>query len=222
MISYLIWLNARLLEMKRLLKTTGTVYIHLDWHASHYVKVEADKIFGYDNFQNEIIWCYETGGRSKNSFPKKHDVILRYGKTKQVNFFYDQVALPRDFSTMHETIQYDKTGRAYQRNIKHGKEYFYYVDKGVLPNDWWTDIQALNPAEKERIGYPTQKPEKLLERIIKTSSQEGDVIADFFCGGGTTPTTAQKLNRRWIACDQSRVAVAITQGRLESLYEKGK
>lgn len=221
--GYLIWLNARLLEMKRLLKPNGSIYVHLDWHASHYVKGEMDKIFGYDNFRNEIIWCYETGGRATSSYPKKHDTIFWYSKTREYSFYYDQIALPRDTTTMHEGIFTDENGRKYQRNIKNRKEYRYYLDKGTLPNDWWVDVQAINPSAKERMGYPTQKPESLLERIIKTSSNEGNVIADFFCGGGTTPAVAQKLGRRWIASDISRIAVEITKGRiLKQLKGKGQ
>jgi DNA modification methylase len=212
--SYLVWLNARLWEMRRILKNTGSIYTHCDWHASHYIKCEMDKIFGFENFINEIVWSYETGGRSKNHFPKKHDIIFWYSTTDNHKFNYDAVALERDSSTMHEPIQHDEEGRPYQRNIKHGKEYCYYLDKGVLPNDWWADLQALNPAAKERLGYPTQKPEALLERIIKASSNEGDIVADFFMGGGTSCAVAQKLNRRFIGCDISRVGCSVTLNRL--------
>jgi site-specific DNA-methyltransferase (adenine-specific) len=113
----------RMIELHRVLKPDGTLYLHCDWHAAHYLKVMCDDIFGYRNFLNEIIRCYETGGRAKGHFPRKHDSILRYGKQKNANFYYDQVQLRRDFSTMHETVQIDKDGRRYQRNIKNGKEY---------------------------------------------------------------------------------------------------
>ena len=211
--SYLIWLNARLLEMKRLLKTTGSLLVHLDWHASHYVKVELDKIFGYDNFRNEIVWHYRTGNLSKKQFQRKHDVILCYSKTDAWKYniqifkeYYAQIYGPdKKISFKSTNDQEDKYGRFRMSQV----------------DDVW-NISAVFTLGKEHIGYPTQKPEALLERIIKSFSDEGDVVADFFCGGGTTPTVAQKLNRRWIACDQSRVAGAITQGRLESLFEDGK
>ena len=200
--NYLTWLNARLVEMKRLLKPTGSIYVHLDGHASHYVKVEMDKIFGYDNFRNEIIWHYQTGGSSKKWFSKKHDVVLFYNKSKNYNFYPKNILTDRTKKSL-ERAKNPKGARISSDNVK------------KLPMDVWTDIQALNPMSIERIGYPTQKPEALLERIIKASTKEGDVVADFFCGGGTTPAVAQKLNRRWIACDQSENAIKITQERLK-------
>jgi len=149
---YVEWMRDRVMEMLRVLKRTGTIYLHCDWHASHYLNVMMDEVYGAERFLNEIVWCYDTGGRAKSSFPRKHDIILRYAAGRSPEFYYDQVALPRDFSTMHEPVQEDEDGRLYQRNIKGGKEYRYYVDTGVLPNDWWADIQALNPAAKERLG----------------------------------------------------------------------
>jgi DNA modification methylase len=219
--GYLIWLNARLYEMKRLLKPTGSIYVHLDWHASHYIKCEMDKIFGYDNFINEIVWCYETAGKSKKTFSRKHDVILLYSKTK--NFYLDvsKSPMPRK-RNKHMRVGVDENGREYEEktDAKTGKVYRWFFDEGRLPFDYWTDIQFINWEAKERIGYPTQKPEALLERIINVSSNEGDVVADFFCGGGTTLAIAQRLNRRWIGSDQSRIAVAITADRITRLVEE--
>jgi len=119
---YVNWMRERVMELHRILKPKGTLYLHCDWHASHYLKVMLDDLFAERNFLTEIVWCYDTGGRSKSSFPRKHDIILRYGKGKGVPFYYDQIALTRDFSTMHETVQMDEEGREYQRNIKAGKE----------------------------------------------------------------------------------------------------
>lgn len=223
--SYLVWLNARLLEMKRLLKPTGSIYVHLDWHASHYVKVEMDKIFGYDCFRNEIIWCYTGPAKNKNGFPRKHDTILRYSKSEDYFFSSDDIKIPYSESFLSRRKYSEGKagifGPKYSENDKK-KQKSNYID-GKSPEDWWNDIPSGGQISRnERLGYPTQKPEMLLERIIKASSKEGDVIADFFCGGGGTPTVAQKLGRRWIACDQSRVAVAITQGRLEALHEKSQ
>jgi DNA modification methylase len=213
--GYLIWINARLYEMKRLLKKTGSIYVHLDWHASHYVKVELDKIFGNGGdakkagFRNEIVHCYRQGGRSDKIFPRKHDIILLYSKSNDWKFNPDPIRVE-----YHGTGGYVSTGR----NVIKGKEY-HLNPMGKVPEDWW-DIPALNPEAKERIGYPTQKPEALLDRIIRVSSGEGDVVADFFCGGGTTITVAQRLKRNWIACDQSRVAVAITADRIARQVEE--
>jgi DNA modification methylase len=184
--GYLIWLNARLYEMKRLLKKTGSIYVHCDWHASHYIKVEMDKIFGYENFLNEVVWCYGLGGSSNRYWPRKHDVILWYSKVKDGHFFEPDLV---PATSMRMAGQLKKAP------------------------DYW-DIPTINNMAKERIGYPTQKPEALLERIIKSSCPPGGVVGDFFCGGGTTPAVAQRLGRRWIACDQSRVAVAVTADRL--------
>jgi len=213
--GYLVWLNARLLEMKRLLRPTGSIYVHLDYHALHYVKIEMDKIFGYDNLRNEIVWCYETAGKSKRQFARKHDTILWYSKTQEYTFNPRQVAIPRK-RNKHMRMGVDENGREYEEktDAKTGKVYRWYFDEGRLPFDYWTDIQFINWEARERIGYPTQKPEALLERIVKASSNEGDIVADFFCGGGTTPVVAQRLGRRWIACDISRVATSATADRV--------
>jgi len=215
MMAYLAMMAPRLLEMKRILKDTGSIYLHCDPTASHYLKLLMDAVFGGNNFRNEIVWCYETGGRATNYFPKKHDTIFWYSRTNEYNFYYNQVSLERDTSTMHEPILIDEKGRKYQRNIKFGKEYRYYLDKGVLPNDWWSDLQAINPSAKERLGYPTQKPEALLERIIKASSKEGDLVLDPFCGCGTTVAVAQRLNRKWIGRDITYLAIDIIKKRRE-------
>ena len=197
--GYLVWLNARLYEMKRLLKKTGSIYVHCDWHASHYIKVEMDKIFGYENFLNEIVWHYDYGARSKRYFGRKHDCIFWYKKTD--NYFFNSQAVLVPYESNMTLWRYTRGGQV-------GKP----MPQGKIPSDVW-EIK-MNAMSKERIGYPTQKPEALIERIIKASTNEGDVVADFFCGGGTTPAVAQRLGRRWIACDQSRVAIAVTADRL--------
>ena len=216
--AYLVMMTIRLLEMKRVLKETGSLYLHCDPTASHYLKLLLDQLFGVKNFRNEVVWCYETGGRAVSHFPKKHDTIFWYSKSPSYRFYYDNVALERDPSTMHESIHVDEKGRKYQRNIKHGKEYRYYLDKGVLPNDWWNDVQALNPSAKERLGYPTQKPVALLERIIKASSNEGDVVLDPFCGCGTALVAAHQLNRRWIGIDITYLAIEVMAKRLKDSF----
>ena len=272
--SYLIWLNSRLLEMKRLLKPNGIIHVHLDWHASHYVKIELDKIFGSDNFIAEIIWerSHSRSSISRN-FRKAHDTILKYSKGHDYTFNQQYKGLsdaskklyvkkddkgihrlvpvlvsgvrngetgkswrginPNDFGKggMHWVTKpsnlekYEKDGLlVWPKKVGGLPQLKYYLEqnKGVPISDLWMDVGIIEAGAGESLGYPTQKPESLLERIIYSSSNEGDIVADFFCGGGTTPAVSQKLNRRWIACDQSRVAVAITQGRLESLFEDGK
>jgi len=227
--GYLIWLNARLYEMKRLLKKTGSIYVHCDWHASHYIKVEMDKIYGSTNFINEIIWYYSQGGKSQKHFARKHDVLLWYGKTNSYVFNSDKVRMPftphkqsKSGKNYGGRMGVDENGREYVEKWGTGKKklYRYYLDEGKVPEDVWTDIQSIQADAHERIGYPTQKPEALLERVINASTSSGEVVADFFCGGGTTPAVAQRTGRRLVACDQSRVAVAITADRLTRQVEE--
>ena len=213
--AFLCFMAVRLLEMRRVLKDTGSIYLHCDPTASHYLKELMDAVFGAKRCMNEIIWCYDTGGRGKRHFPRKHETIFWYSKSINYIFDYDQVALPRDTSTMHEPVLKDENGRSYQRNFKNGKEYKYYLDKGVLPNSWWTDIPALNPAAKERTGYPTQKPLPLYERIIKASSNPGDMVLDPFCGCATTLVAAEKLNRHWVGIDIWEKAHEVVIDRLK-------
>ena len=211
--GYLIWLNARLYEMKRILKQTGSIYVHCDWHASHYIKVAMDKIFGYDNFRNEIVWCYSTSGRTKKFFAKKHDIILLYTVSNKGYWSDYRIPVSEKYLKSHYR-QRDEEGRRCRIRVDAGKTRIYYPEDGIICNDWW-QIPYVNSQDKERIGYPTQKPEKLLQRVIEASSREGDIVADFFVGGGTTAAVAQRLGRRWIAGDQSRVAIAVTAERLK-------
>ncbi|MFN7413969.1 MAG: DNA methyltransferase [Dolichospermum sp.] len=222
LLAYLVSMTLRITEIHRVLKPTGSFYLHCDPSASHYLKLILDAVFcsqGGDSI-NEIIWCYETGGRSNNFYPRKHDTIFYYCKSKNRLFNDNLVRLKRDTSTMHEPVLEDEFGQKYQRNIKNGKEYRYYLDKGVLPNDWWIDIQALNPSAKERLGYPTQKPEALLERIIKASSNENDIILDAYCGCGTTIAVCQKLERQWIGIDITYQSISLILKRLEDSFGK--
>ncbi len=232
--GYLIWLNARLYEMKRLLKKTGSIYVHCDWHASHYIKVEMDKIFGHENFVNEIAWCYEdVGGKATHYFKRKHDVLLFYQKTGAREFTIARKRLS-DSTIKRYAPYFDENGQITYRSLRHSNPGVFKKLKGIPDdldrvwldinhgaplNDWWSDISTIKRGFGESIGYPTQKPEGLVERVLGASSRKGDTVADFFCGGGTTAAVAQRLGRRWIACDQSRVAVAITADRISRLVE---
>jgi DNA modification methylase len=219
--SYLIWLNARLWEMRRVLKKTGSIYVHCDWHASHYIKAEMDKIFGYENFRNEIVWCYTGPARKITDFPNKHDIIFRYAKGENPIFNLDSVKVAYSKSFLSRRKYKEGRGGIYadrQRNIEASQEEY---KQGKVPEDWWSDIPSGGQVStKERIGYPTQKPEALLERIIKASSNEGDVVGDFFGGGGTTFAIAMKNKRRFIGCDSSRVAISVTLDRLVKIGEE--
>jgi DNA modification methylase len=210
--TYLAWLNARLWEMKRILKPTGNIVVHLDWHAGHYVKIELDKIFGYGGdksepgFRNEIVWHYFMGGKPKSFFARKHDTLLWYTKTADWKFNY-QTALRR----------LDKKPSMTSHKGMFEKDGVWYSEVGM--DDVW-DISGVFNMANEFIGYPTQKPEALIERLITALTDEGDVVADFFSGGGTTISVAEKLGRRWIGCDISRIAVSVARDRVSSTYSR--
>ena len=209
MFSYLVMMAVRLQEMRRILKPTGSIYLHCDPTADSYLRLVMDGIFGHGNFRNEVVWCYRGGGVPKYDFARKHDVIFRYSKTKKVVFNVDDVRISYSKSVLESsTSRYDKSYRA-------SKVYSGYRpnEKGKHPEDWW-EIQPIMPSSKERIGYPTQKPLKLLERIIKASSNRGDVVLDPFCGCAMTMVAAEDLGRNWMGIDISPKAVELVVSRI--------
>lgn len=239
--GYLVWINARLFEMKRLLKPTGSIFVHLDWHAVHYVKVEMDKIFGVDNFRNEIIWCYTGPGSPKmGQFNRKHDNILWYSKSTEYAFYRDVVRSEHAQKTK-ENFKNGLVGSGFLSDT-------YDLPSGKVPEDWWPMDKPLEESIDElfdaananqpgdwweiaiaqrypkgslsHIGYPTEKPYKLVQRIVEATTEKGDVMADFFCGGGVTPMVAQEMDRRWVSVDQSRIAVAITADRVNKVVRE--
>jgi len=213
--SYLQMLYERLVLMKNLLSDDGSIYVHLDHRVVHYVKVIMDEIFGKDHLINEIIWYYKTGGRSRNFFSNKHDTLLLYSKGETFIFNADKVGRPRGEVTGHHMKRnVDKNGRVYWTIRSGNKIYKYYEDDLMTPDDVWDDISHMHQKDPQRTGFPTQKPERLLERIIKASSNEGDIVADFFCGSGTTLAVAEKLGRRWIGADLSKFAIHVTRKRM--------
>ncbi len=211
MMAYLVNMIARLIPLRRVLKSTGSIYLHCDPTASHYLKIILDIIFDKKNFRNEIIWCYRQGGRSENNFPKKHDIIFFYSKSDVWTFNADAIRVPYEgtggYQTSGKGVTNKITGRTYKPN-----------PMGKIPEDWW-DIPALAPMDKERLGYPTQKPEALLERIIKASTNENDWILDPFCGCGTTVAVAEKLHRNWMGIDISMQAINVIAKRLKDHYQ---
>jgi site-specific DNA-methyltransferase (adenine-specific) len=207
-ISYLTMMAIRCWYMKQMLKDTGSFYFHCDPTMSHYVKIVLDYIFENKNFRNEIVWWYNTQGKPKKGLAKKHDTIFFY--TKSNKFKWNKVTIPPNDIKRYNKIE-EGTGRRYQID---GKGYKYYLDDGRVCPDVW-DVPALTNKAKERLGYPTQKPEKLIERIIKASSNEGDVVCDFFMGGGTTVAVAEKLGRIALGTDINYRAVQLTKKRLE-------
>ncbi len=203
--SYLQMMYDRLVLMRELLNDKGSIYVHLDWHAGPYVKIVLDEIFGKRFFRNEITWHYRTGNLAKNQFQRKHDNIYFYSKSDQITFnplevkeYYADIYGP-DFKPSFE-------GR------KQGKDAKGMYRMSMIDDVW--DISAVFTLSNEHLPYDTQKPEALMERIIKASSNENDLVADFFCGSGTTAAVAEKLGRRWIAADLSRYAIHTTRKRM--------
>jgi DNA modification methylase len=212
------WLVPRFREFHRVLKPTGSLFVHLDFRTVHAAKVALDGIFGPACFLNEIVWCYSVGGKSRRTFGRKHDNILWYGKTDRYAFYPDQVRIPRKAGS-HMKVVADADGNPVQlkRDARTGKLYSYPVNRGKIPEDYWTDIETLNRSDRQRTGWPTQKPEALLARIIQATTRPGDLVADFFCGSGTTAAVAERLGRRFVAVDASPDAVAITRKRIAAL-----
>jgi DNA modification methylase len=205
--AYVAWLKERTVEMRRLLTPRGVLYLHCDWHAGHYIKVMLDGVFGVNRFQNEIVWHYGLGAaNATRHFLRKHDTIFVYrmGDEATFNVIRGGVTPAMEGKYCHE----DERGRYM---MSRGRKYYL---KGGKPLDSVWRIPAIAATSRERLGYPTQKPEALLEHIILASSGEGDVVADFFAGSGTTPAVARRLGRRWIACDASSAAVEIIAERL--------
>ncbi|MCI0620029.1 hypothetical protein L0Y40_03325 [Candidatus Wolfebacteria bacterium] len=204
---YIDWMRPRVVELHRVLKKTGSFYYHCDWHASHYVKILLDQIFDFNNFQNEIIWSYRTGGSSQKYWARKHDSILFYTKSDKYTFN----------SQKEKAYTKSKSRKAGAIDYGGGTAEFFEDEGGVYnwvnARDVW-DIPYINSQSKERLGYPTQKPSALLERIIEASSNKGDVVLDAFCGCGTTLVAAQKLGRKWVGIDISPTACRVMAQRL--------
>ena len=218
LLAYLLYMMERLLVMKGLLKPTGSIYLHCDPTASHYIKVLMDSIFGHQNFRNEIVWCYSNSGRSKKKFTSKHDIILLYAKSEKYYWDYT-IPISQKYLNSHYR-QKDENGNRCRIRIDGGKKRIYYPVKGMTCNDWWADIPSLNSVAKERLGYPTQKPIALLKRIIEASCPEDGIILDPFCGCGTTICAAHELNRRWLGIDIAYHAIRrVVQNRLQDRYK---
>jgi adenine specific DNA methylase Mod len=203
-ISYLKMIYPRLVLMKELLAENGSIYVHIDWHVGAYVKVILDDIFGKDNCRNEIIWCYSGPQRSLKTFSRKHDNIYYYAKSEDSVFNVQRV--PHK-SGLHGVGGFGFKGNAPSTDLKTLEE------EGKILEDWWPDISTTGRIVKEITGYATQKPEALLERIIKSSSNPGDLVCDFFGGSGTTAAVAERLGRRWITCDIGKPASLVMRKR---------
>lgn len=225
MMAYLTMMAPRLIELHRILKPTGTIYLHCDPNASHYLKVLLDAVFGAERFLNEIVWCYNVGGKSKKHWARKHDIILFYAKSSDWFFDGARVGIKRDTGdkSFGGKIGVDEQGRRYQDKLVRAtsKYYRYYLDDPKIPEDWWVGINSIQSQSTERLGYPTQKPEALLERIILASSNEGDLVLDPFCGCGTAIAVAHRLKRHWIGIDITHLAVNLMKYRLKDAFGEG-
>ncbi|MCW3050835.1 MAG: putative modification methylase [Chthonomonadales bacterium] len=234
--DYLQWLFDRLTLARTLLRPTGSLYLHLSWHSVHYAKLLLDEIFGVERFQNEIVWCYREAINSRKRWNRKHDTLLFYSNSDTFTFNSDRVLLPYSESNVRKYRHKDEKG-AYRlmgrgitdsplrskRDLPPEMEtlfpeltFRHYLGEGTLPLDYW-NIDIENQASTLRTGYPTQKPEALLERILLASSNPGDLVADLCCGSGTTLAVAERLDRRWIGCDFGDEAIQTTRTRLQNL-----
>ncbi|NQT34937.1 site-specific DNA-methyltransferase [bacterium] len=193
MLAYLLMMAPRIVELRRTLKHSGSIYIHCDQRASAYLKLLMDAVFGAENFLNCIVWCYGLGGSSPRYWPRKHDDILWYSREQNGHYF--------------EAVQIPATSQKMKGQFKKAP-------------DFW-NIPTINNMAHERVGYPTQKPEALLARIIESSSCKGDIVLDPFCGCGTTLVVAQALSRKWIGIDSSEKAVELVKKRLEGKFGEG-
>jgi site-specific DNA-methyltransferase (adenine-specific) len=194
--DYWAFLEPRLAEAWRLLAADGTLYLHLDYREAHYAKVLLDALFGRESFLNEIIWAYDYGAKSKNRWPTKHDTILVYVKDPK-RYHFDSTAVDREPYMAPGLVTAEK------------------AERGKLPTDvWWHTI--VSPTGREKTGYPTQKPEGILRRIVQASSREGDWVLDFFAGSGTTGAAAAALGRRFVLVDSSEEAIGVIRSRLSS------
>ncbi len=209
---YLAYMAIRLIECHRVLKNTGSVYLHCDATMSHYLKLLLDCIFGEKNFKNEIVWCYTGPSNTKRYYPRKHDSLFFYVKNAQDNYIFNTQAIKIPYAK----LETGKTGGIFKQAATLHKA-------GKIPEDWWEEnrdnMTPVGRIQTERTGYPTQKPLALLERIIKASSSEGDVVLDPFCGCATTCVAAERLSRRWIGIDVSVKAYELVQERIRNMYE---
>lgn len=218
--EYLKYMEERLLECKRVLKDTGSIFLHCDRNASHYLKVLLDRVFGMSNFQSEIVWCYKRWSSAKKGLLNNHQIILFYSKSS--NYKFNKVYTDYSETTNIDQILQERVknanGKSAYKHDANGEVVFGKSKKGVPLSDVW-EIPFLNPKAKERVGYPTQKPVILLERIIKLVTDENDVVLDPFMGSGTTVVAAKMFNRRYIGIDVSQKAVDVAEKRMETLVK---
>ena len=218
--SFIAMIYERLSLMRDLLADDGSIYVHCDWRVSGYLRLVLDEVFGKDNIRGHIIWKLDTGAKGRSEWSAQHNDIFVYSKTDNFTFNVDDKSLREPFADVSLKTHFknvDEQGRKYRDRIVNGKTYRYYADEGRLLGNVWTDVSSMvanSPIIPESIGYPTQKPEKLLLRILAASSHEGDLVADFFTGSGTTLAAAEKSGRKWIGSDLGKFSIHTTRKRM--------
>ncbi|MDE6947173.1 MAG: site-specific DNA-methyltransferase, partial [Anaeroplasmataceae bacterium] len=222
--TWLTLLQNRLTIAKKLLADNGSIFVHIDWHEDAYLKVLLDEVFGEDNLVNEIVWHYGSGGSYKNSFAKKHDTIFWYSKTPNYKYFPDNKMVgekrgPQKRNNMKKNI--DDDGRVYYSIKSAGKIYKYYEDDLVTPDDVW-DVSILQQKDPERMGFNSQKPERLLARIIGATTKENDLVLDSFMGSATTQAVAMKMKRHFIGIEQMDYINTLSVPRLQKVINGGQ
>lgn len=215
--DYKTYIQDRLTECKRVLKKTGSIFLHCDRSASHYLRIALDEVFGEKNFQSEIVWSYKRWSNAKKGLLNSHQIIFFYSKNKdfKFNMIYEGYSVTTNIDQIFQKRVRDENGKTKYKNNDDGEVELTKKKKGVPLSDVW-EIPYLNPKAKERVGYPTQKPIILLERIIEIATEEGDVVLDPFCGSGTTLVAAKLLNRKHIGIDASEEAIKLTKARLKN------
>lgn len=214
--AFVAWLSPLLAASRETLADTGSLFVHLDYRTVHYVKVALDRLFGRERFVNEIVWCYAVGGKSRRGFGRKHDTILWYARGANYAFYADEVRVARRGGSHMRAVMENGVAIQEKTDRRTGRVYRYPVAAGKIPEDWWTDIETLNHSDRQRTGYPSQKPERLLERIIRAVTGPEDRVGDWFCGSGTTAAVAQRLGRRFTVVDREAAAIATTIARLRT------
>lgn len=213
--AYLSLVREALVLSRALLRADGTLFLHCDGRMNAHLRLLMDEVFGEENFLNEIIWVYQSGGRSLRHFPRKHDSILLYARSGQYEFNLKAVPIGTAAGRKnHMRRAVDEAGRRYRVIRSGGKEYRYYDDEPVYPSDVWTDIPHLQQRDPERMGFETQKPLSLLRRVLLCATREGDLVCDLFHGSGTTAAAAAALGRRFLCLDESPLSLSLSESRL--------
>jgi len=229
--SYVAMIYSRLVLIRDLMADDGSIYVHIDYRVTAFIRLILEEIFGEEMARGWLIWQIGTGAKGRSQWSNQHNDILCFSKGPSFTFNHEEPDLREPFADLSSQMHFnkiDENGRKYRERIVNDKSYFYYADEGKLVGSVWTDVSSMtanSPILGESVGYPTQKPEKLLSRIIKASSNPGDLVADFFCGSGTTLAVAEKLGRKWIGADLGRFAIHTTRKRIiqvqRELAEKG-